>query len=376
MANEQQRKSLCSQVTEGSLILAWTATGEIYKIFCKVLNWNWMKSDAEINKASSCRLPSDHLLFDIQNLEKVPPALSWRKEKLDIHQETQSKESTCSTLFNNWFVTPEIRWINLPELPGLCHTSYFTKIQKSMTTLWPHRHIMTSVYQSHQNHQIKRRLHLRVLTNLDSLEQSTEAQHQSVIDLTFRKPKTHQNSSKLYTPRSTGGTGGTISVVSGSSKRWGVDGSGSWVFCSRVSWSVANCHLMVSINGGTPKSSTLIGFSLINHPFWGTPIYGNPHLMASSKSNGGTLLPGSGSGASASSCSCCGGFFGAFLPPQQPMARRVQTKSSLICRNAKEYLKVQFAKFIRISPSCIDCQVHWFSALISFLGMSWAFTFL
>jgi hypothetical protein len=46
-----------------------------------------MKSDAEINKASSCRLPSDQLMFDIQNLEKVPPALSWRKEKLDIHQD-------------------------------------------------------------------------------------------------------------------------------------------------------------------------------------------------------------------------------------------------------------------------------------------------
>ena len=31
----------------------------------------------------------------------------------------------------------------------------------------------------------------------------------------------------------------------------------------------------VSIIGGTPKSSILIGFSLLNHPFWGTPIYGN-----------------------------------------------------------------------------------------------------
>ena len=264
-----------------------------------------------------------------------------------------------------------------------CQGFVIRPISQKFRKVWPHYDHTDTLWPPYTNH-IKiikssaacTSVSWQILTNLDSLEQSTEAQHQSVIDLTFRKPKTHQNSSKLYTPRSTGGTGGTISVVSGSSKRWGVDGSGSWVFCSRVSWSVANCHLMVSINGGTPKSSTLIGFSLINHPFWGTPIYGNPHLMASSKSNGGTLLPGSGSGASASSCSCCGGFFGAFLPPQQPMARRVQTKSSLICRNAKEYLKVQFAKFIRISPSCIDCQVHWFSALISFLGMSWAFTFL
>ena len=28
----------------------------------------------------------------------------------------------------------------------------------------------------------------------------------------------------------------------------------------------------VSKNSGTPKSSILIGFSIINHPFWGTPI--------------------------------------------------------------------------------------------------------
>ena len=34
----------------------------------------------------------------------------------------------------------------------------------------------------------------------------------------------------------------------------------------------------VSENNGTPKSSTLIGFSIINHPFWGSPIFGNTHL--------------------------------------------------------------------------------------------------
>ena len=31
--------------------------------------------------------------------------------------------------------------------------------------------------------------------------------------------------------------------------------------------------LDVSKNSGTPKSSILIGFSIINHPFWGTPIF-------------------------------------------------------------------------------------------------------
>ena len=36
----------------------------------------------------------------------------------------------------------------------------------------------------------------------------------------------------------------------------------------------------VSKNRGTPKSSILIGFSIINHPFWGTPIFWkHPHLL-------------------------------------------------------------------------------------------------
>ncbi len=39
-------------------------------------------------------------------------------------------------------------------------------------------------------------------------------------------------------------------------------------------------HMGVSKNRGTPKSSILIGFSIINHPFWGTPIFGNTHISA------------------------------------------------------------------------------------------------
>ena len=35
----------------------------------------------------------------------------------------------------------------------------------------------------------------------------------------------------------------------------------------------------VSKNSGAPKSSMLIGFSIINHPFWGTPIFGNTHMV-------------------------------------------------------------------------------------------------
>ena len=36
----------------------------------------------------------------------------------------------------------------------------------------------------------------------------------------------------------------------------------------------------VSENSGTPKSSILKRFSIINHPFWGTPIFGNTHMTA------------------------------------------------------------------------------------------------
>ena len=36
--------------------------------------------------------------------------------------------------------------------------------------------------------------------------------------------------------------------------------------------------LGVSKNRGTPKSSILIGFSIINHPCWGIPIFGNTHF--------------------------------------------------------------------------------------------------
>ena len=40
-----------------------------------------------------------------------------------------------------------------------------------------------------------------------------------------------------------------------------------------------NRYMDVSENSGTPKSSILIGFSTINHPFWGTIIFGNTHML-------------------------------------------------------------------------------------------------
>ena len=44
----------------------------------------------------------------------------------------------------------------------------------------------------------------------------------------------------------------------------------------------AKIELGVSKSNGTPKSSILIGFSIINHPFWGTPIFGNTQLLLGS----------------------------------------------------------------------------------------------
>ena len=52
-------------------------------------------------------------------------------------------------------------------------------------------------------------------------------------------------------------------------------------------------YLGVSKNNGTPKSSILIGFSIINHPFWATPIFGNTHFPVFRLSQGqwGMFLP-------------------------------------------------------------------------------------
>ena len=46
-------------------------------------------------------------------------------------------------------------------------------------------------------------------------------------------------------------------------------------------WSLKDWCILsmgVSKNNDIPKSSILIGFSIINHPFWGTPIFGNTHI--------------------------------------------------------------------------------------------------
>ena len=51
--------------------------------------------------------------------------------------------------------------------------------------------------------------------------------------------------------------------------------------CNACNFFAMQCiYIGVSKNRGTPKSSILIGFSIINHPFWGTPIFGNTHMFS------------------------------------------------------------------------------------------------
>ena len=50
------------------------------------------------------------------------------------------------------------------------------------------------------------------------------------------------------------------------------------------SWASFGCtHMWMfpKIVGFPPKSSILIGSFILNHPFWGTPIFGNTHLVES-----------------------------------------------------------------------------------------------
>ena len=53
-------------------------------------------------------------------------------------------------------------------------------------------------------------------------------------------------------------------------KIMGVDGNEGLAMCF--------LDMDVSENSGTPKSSILLGVSIINHPFWGTTIFGNIHM--------------------------------------------------------------------------------------------------
>ena len=52
-----------------------------------------------------------------------------------------------------------------------------------------------------------------------------------------------------------------------------------WLKQMNHPWSLV--AILVAINGGTPKSSFFVGFSLTNHPFWGNPMYGPQHFLRS-----------------------------------------------------------------------------------------------
>ena len=55
------------------------------------------------------------------------------------------------------------------------------------------------------------------------------------------------------------------------------------VFPTPVGFLVTPKWMFPKIVGFLPKSSILIGFSIINHPFWGTPIFGNTQMVVKSK---------------------------------------------------------------------------------------------
>ena len=72
--------------------------------------------------------------------------------------------------------------------------------------------------------------------------------------------------------RSTRGTSGALVVVNNDPSKL-VRSTNLPYVC--VAW--ISTQMGVSENRGTPKSSILVGFSIINHPFWGTSIFGNSH---------------------------------------------------------------------------------------------------
>ena len=59
---------------------------------------------------------------------------------------------------------------------------------------------------------------------------------------------------------------------------------------TKKSISIYIYNMDVSENSGTPKLSILMGFSIINHPFGGTPIFGNTHIQIWRKSVFSLLL--------------------------------------------------------------------------------------
>ena len=80
-----------------------------------------------------------------------------------------------------------------------------------------------------------------------------------------------------------------VSTISSTQRHCWANMAASWRRAAEMWWRSRNLgiegfqkrkrsQMGVSKNSGTPKSSILIGFSIINHPFWSTPIVGNTYI--------------------------------------------------------------------------------------------------
>jgi len=72
----------------------------------------------------------------------------------------------------------------------------------------------------------------------------------------------------------------------------------------------------VSENKGTPKSSISIGCSIVNHPFWGTPILGNTQVV----------------GFTSIFCVFCGGC-DPLVPEKRPLEKEIPNLETTIFRD-------------------------------------------
>ena len=89
-----------------------------------------------------------------------------------------------------------------------------------------------------------------------------------------KSPHAKKRSSKFPRPKNhdVAAAGVLILVCCSTFSRRRCSASRTWGF--RVGFfGVGFSHMGVSENSGTPKSSILIGFSIINHPFWSTPNF-------------------------------------------------------------------------------------------------------
>ena len=94
----------------------------------------------------------------------------------------------------------------------------------------------------------------------------------------FHQTSTHHT---LESPEAGGRPRSTTSCIPGLTERFTAHLRGFFqpkVENAEKSWGFFGIWMFPK-NRGTPKSSILTGFSIINHPFWVTPIFGNIHII-------------------------------------------------------------------------------------------------